>query len=386
MLEGSQLAISGQKGMFERMLDRRADPKAQALPVLRQLGEAGCDKALASLWINPRAFDVTLEAQAAELGETIEGKSLRSFLTYWKALEGVSLSVLVEKNPELVLALHARSDRLPAAARKLVTGSAKPSEVWEFIPADSAVAVAGRTDFEALLQTLDELVPGDAEEGLTDLMQNSLGLPINKELLQALASQIGPDWGFSVAAPSNKDEFPHVLFAVKQRTEAGGPDLSQSLHLLAKVAIGQYNRKNKDQIKIQVAKQDGVDVRYLVNDAKFPKGFQPAFAARDGYLLLGSSPAALDRYRKTGPPPAPGATTPLARISFKQLSMLLKDRRERVVDFIGKKRQLTPQAASKHFENLTWALDLFDTAELVQRNDGERVAWIFRLRTAEPHK
>jgi hypothetical protein len=368
------------------MLDRRADAKAQALPVLRQLGEVGCDKALASLWINPRAFDAVLQAQAAELGETPEGKSLRSFLTYWKALDGVSLSVLVEKNPEVVLSLHARSDRLPAAARKLVAGSAKPSEAWDRLPADSVVAVAGRTDFEALLETLEELLPEEAEEGLTEFLQNALGLPLSKELLQALASQIGPDWGFAVAAPANKEEFPHVLFALRQRGGPGGPDLTQSLHLLAKVAIKEHNRKNKEQIKLEVMKQDGVDVRYLVNNAKFPKGFQPAFAARDGYLLLGSSPAALHRFGQAGPPPPPGAATPLARISFKQLSTLLKDRRDKVVDFLGKKRQLTPQAAGKHFENLTWALDLFDTAELVQHTDGERVAWVFRLRTAEPLK
>jgi hypothetical protein len=51
---------------------------------------------------------------------------------------------------------------------------------------------------------------------------------------------------------------------------------------------------------------------------------------------------------------------------------------------LAKKRQLNHQDAQKHFSHLTWALDLFDTAEIVQQTEGDRVAWVFRLRTAEP--
>src|SRR5205807_2791631 len=145
--------------------------------------------------INPRALEPLLKAQADELGNTPEGKSLAVFLTYWRALDGVSLSLLVDSNPELVVSLHARSDQLPAPARKLVAEMAKPSDVWTRLPADSIIAFGARTDFEALAETLEQLLPGDTEDGLTDVVRQSLGLPIDRELLKALPPHLGPDWG-----------------------------------------------------------------------------------------------------------------------------------------------------------------------------------------------
>jgi hypothetical protein len=387
-VNGPLLAFSGQEAMLKNMLERRADQSAVALPIMRQFRDVGVDKALASVWINPRGLDGVLQAQAGELGkDTPEGKSLRTFLNYWNALEGVSLSVQVDKqNPELVLALHARSELLPEAARKLVADTAKPSEAWALLPADSIVAVAARGDFEVLMETLEQLLPGVGEEGLMDMLQSALGLPLSKELLKELALHVGPDWGFSVAAPAAKDDFPHVLLAFRLRSEPDGADLVESIRLLTKVAIKDYNSKNKDQIDFTTENQNGIEVNNLRNGVKFPKGFRPAFAKKDGYLVVASSPEALHRFGKPSAPRPQGMHTPIMKIGFKQLAALIKDRRESVTAVLGKKRQMTPQAAAKHFEHLTWSLEQFDTAEMVQRTEGNRLAWIFRMRTAEPAK
>ena len=61
-------------------------------------------------------------------------------------------------------------------------------------------------------------------------------------------------------------------------------------------------------------------------------------------------------------------------------------RASNVAGLLAEKRKLSPESAAKRVEVLVWALDLFDSAELVQRTDGDRVAWVFRLRTAEPGK
>jgi hypothetical protein len=390
-LDGSFLAFTGQETMLQRMLERRADVKRPALPLARQLGDIGCNKALANVWINPRAFDTLLAAQAAELGTSLEGKSLKTFLTYWQALEGISLSLQVDSaNPEIIVAVHARADRLPAPARKLVAESAKPSDVWARFPSDSVLTLAARTDFNALLETLEQLLPGDAEDGLTDLMQKSLGLPLNKELLKELAPNVGPDWGFCVAPAPDRKSFPHVLFALRLKSKPEQPQFEQalvsSLEILAGFAIKDYNKKHKDQIKLQKIKQDNVEVRYLVNDEKFPKGFQPAFALKDGYLVVASSPEALERFTKQTPLPPAGAVCPLLRLSFKHLGALVKDRRDLIMGFLTEKQKLGQQAAEHRYAALTWGLDLFDSAELVQRTDGDRVAWVFRLRTAGAEK
>ena len=126
----------------------------QSLLALRHLSAAGAAKAVAGVWLNPRAYDHALEAKALELGNSAEGKSLTTFLHYWKALDGVALSLVVKDSPELVLSVHASSNRLPEPARKVVLDMATPSEVWGALPADSILAVAGRADLGALLETL----------------------------------------------------------------------------------------------------------------------------------------------------------------------------------------------------------------------------------------
>ena len=91
-------------------------------------------------------------------------------------------------------------------------------------------------------------------------------------------------------------------------------------------------------------------------------------------------------FAKQGEAIKAGNTCPLLKVSFKQLATLVKDRREAVTALLAEKHKLTPQSAAKRVETLVWGLELFDTAELVQRTDGERVAWVLRLRTAEPAK
>ncbi|HYV35024.1 MAG TPA: hypothetical protein VE988_04915 [Gemmataceae bacterium] len=388
VVDGNFLAFTGQEEMLRKVLDRRADAKLPPLPLVKHLKDAGCDKALASVWINPRAFEPLLQAQAKELGETPEGKSLKTFLGYWKALDGITLSLDVAKGPAVVLGVHAQIDLLPPAARKVALESANKSELWSRFPADSIMTLAVRTDFEALIETFDQLMPGQAETGLAELLQKSLGVPLSKEFLKELAPHIGPDVGFCVAGNPVKDEFPHILFALRIRPKPDEPGFDKSLvtalQFLAAAGVGDYNRKHKDQIQFKTLKQDGVEVKYLVNDEKFPKGFQPAFAAKEGYLVLGSSPEALKRFA-AGASAVPSATqdSPLLRLSFPKLSRLIKDRRDVLLNFLTEQRQLSKQEAEGRYKALTWGLSLFERAELVQRTTGNHVAWVFRLQTVD---
>lgn len=247
------------------------------------------------------------------------------------------------------------------------------------------MAFAARTDFEALLQTFEQLWPGD-EDGLGDFLQQVLGMPLDREVFKELAPRLGPDVGFCVARPEDRTSFPHVFFAVRIRDKAGdedyGPGLVKTMQVLANAGVKDYNRKHKDQIALKSEVQGGVEVHFLVNDAKFPKGFRPAFALKDGYLVLASSPEALARFTKQSETPAPDRVCPLMKLSFKQLSALVKERKDTIVALLAEKRKLQPAAAAKRFETLVWGLDLFESAELVQRTDGDRVAWVLRVRTA----
>lgn len=388
--DGGFLAFTSQEAMLQSVLERRALQGAQPLPLVKQLKTAGCDKAVASVWINPRAFDQLLKGHLAELAQGIEAKSLKTFLTCWQALDGVTLSVIFDKEPRVVAAVHARMDALPPATRKLVAAAAHPSEIWNRLPPDGILRIAGRTDFVALLDTLDELLPGEGSQSITDVLQHTLGLPLNKEMLKALAPFLGPDWGICLGAPQDKEGVAELLLAVRVQSRPGelelGKTLVKTLQLFARSAVNDYNRKHKDQVQFKTLKQKGSDVYYFVHEGKLPRGFRPAFSYRDGYLIVGTSPEALERFVKRPGGATPSGTSPLMRLSFKKLADLLKERREPIAAFLAGKYGISEQAAGKRLAALRWGLDLFDHAEIVQHTEGNRVAWVFSVSTVAGKK
>ena len=90
---------------------------------LRQLG---ADRALVAVYLNPRAFDADLTVKAEEAGSAV----LKTFLVYWKALDGAVLSLTLDRAATLALGVGGRSEELPAAAQRLFAALAKPSDLW----------------------------------------------------------------------------------------------------------------------------------------------------------------------------------------------------------------------------------------------------------------
>jgi hypothetical protein len=388
-LDGPVLAFAPREGLLREVLRRRAAPKAaRVLPLTDRLKDAGAERALATLWINPRAFDDELRDQAAALAGA-EGHALRAFLPYWKALEGVSLSLKVSQEPEVVLALHARTADLPAAARRLVETAGEPTDLWQRFPKDSIVTAAARVDLTALTEALGEFLTPEARKALLGNLQRELNLPLGDAVFKQLLARLGPDCGLCVAAAPERTAFPHVLIALRIRPgPPGAPPadkaIAGALGLFAGLAVLEHNRKNKDRMELKKEDQDGVLVRYFVNDKKFPPGLRPAFAVKGGYLVLASSPEAVRRFAAEPAPAPPGQDSPLLRLSLRRFGQLLKDRKASVLDFLGNRKGVPKDQAGELLEGLVWALDLFDTLELTQHARAGRVAWVARLRTWVP--
>ena len=47
------------------------------------------------------------------------------------------------------------------------------------------------------------------------------------------------------------------------------------------LAVREHNRRHGDKLRLRSLVQDGVEVKYLVNDEQFPPGFRPAFEFRN---------------------------------------------------------------------------------------------------------
>ncbi|HEX5272675.1 MAG TPA: hypothetical protein VFW33_19395, partial [Gemmataceae bacterium] len=219
-VNGPVLALSSQEAMLRQAIERdRAKGDAEPA-VARQLRLLGADRALAAVWINPRAFDAEM---AYNLGRAKGAEAVvqRAFLRYWKALDGEAIALALEKDARLTLSLRARADELPPAAKRLLSEAARPSDLWDRFPADALLATAGRLDLAALLEMLGDFQTTEARAATAEALDRTFGAPMGKDFVREVLPALGPDLGFCLLAPAPTDKgpLPHALFAIRVRPE-----------------------------------------------------------------------------------------------------------------------------------------------------------------------
>jgi hypothetical protein len=390
-LNGPMLAVSPQEALLLQAIDlERKAPAADkdVPPLARRLVQLGVDKALMALWINPRAFDPELDVRAGQ-AKGNEAAFLKTFLSNWKALDGIALFGTPTEQLEFGMTIRAKPDRLSPGLRKFLAEAARPSELWQAFPDDALLAVAGRIDVPALLDMIGDFLPDNARKPFRDLLeQGTLPAPLGK-LTKDVLPNMGPDVGFCVVAPKPDDKgwSPQALWALRVRPGKGEVPADQTLldtmNFFANLAVFDHNTKHPDRLELKTMQQDKLEVKYFVNDKRFPPGFQPAYAIKEGYLLLASSPESVRSF-KIGARSDAGEETPLLRASLTALRSYLKDRREPLVNYLAEKNQLKPEEVVRRLEGLRLGLQFFDRVELVQRSTPEQFTLTWRVKTSAP--
>jgi hypothetical protein len=391
-LRGPVLAFSSQEQVLHRVIDRDRQADAEAEPaVARELRLLGADRDLAALWLNPRAFDADLEQHAAR-ADGPEAGVRKGVLTYWKALDGLAVSLALHRDDvELRLAVRAHEKRLPAPARPLFTREGRRSELWRLFPENALLTVAGRIDLSCLDEALGPFLAADAQKALREKVDRATGL-LGKDVLRDVLPALGPDWGCCVSAPPpGKAWFPHVLWALRVRPGDQEPPvdrvLLKALSTVATVAVFAYNSNHADPITVKIVMQGPTEVSCISNPKLFPPGLEPAFASKDGYLLLASSPAAIAAFRGSpspGAPPGGEAEVPLVRLSLRELRRFVGERLDVVTAYVAEKNGLPREAVTHHLSGLLQATELLDRLELSQRSGPGRFTLTLRLRTELP--
>ncbi len=385
-LHGPVLVFSSKEEALRQAIDRDRRPTEGEPELARQLRLLGADRRLAALWINPRAFDGDMEKKAAASPKPSEAAFARGFLACWKALDGIALTFDVDRDAGLSLALRARPQDLPAAARRLFAAAAGPSELWERFPADAFLAAAARLDAAALFDLgADFLTPEDRAAQVSAL-QGRLGAPLDKDAVQDILPNIGPDVGLCVGPPPAGDAawFPQVLFALRVRPGAQAPPVDEALlsalNSYALVAVAGYNTTHPDRLSLKQVSQGGVAVKFFANE-HLPPGLRPAYALKDGYLVLASAPEVIERFGAAAPRP-PAAEAPLLRVSGKALRSYLEDRREPLIQAAAEKNQISRTEAERRLNGLLLVLELFDRVEVSQRPAAGQLLLSVRLQPA----
>jgi hypothetical protein len=392
-LNGSTLVFSFQESMLQQVIDRSLNEKIRTADsrVLAQLRRLGFDKALAVLWFNPRAFDLHVK-KSIEATKGLEAVIGQALLRYWQALEGAGLALVVSKNIELKLAVRARTDKLPAAIRRFFDEPTRPSKLWNRFPSNALFAFAGQIDATALAQFLGEFIPAKTRKSFLADLNRSLDAGFGLQIKDILP-QIGPDIGLCVTSPRDKETlFPYLTMALRVHPGPKKPHVDQALfnglNSLALLAVLSYNSSTKtDSLRLKSVMQEQIEVKYLENDKLFPAGFKPAFALKEGYLLLTTSPEAVREFKKTnGVSASSSAGALLLRISLKEWKQFLGNRRKALIDYASARDKIAREKASQQMDAFLWALGLFDHLELHQRTGSGQVTWTLTMHPAVASK
>jgi hypothetical protein len=393
-LRGPVLIFSGEEAMLRQAFDADRAAPANADPALsRRLQEAGADKAVIALWVNPRALDAQVDARASEGKETEQEAGRKTVAACWKALDDIVVSFHLDRDLSVSLALRGRPEAMPPGVRRFLGETARPSELWKVFPENALLALALRVDGPALFEAVADFLPPEDRRSLRADLNRTLGAALGKDLFKDVMPAIGPDVGLCITAPAPgaKEWFPRVVLALRVASSRGaaGVDraLLSALHVGAMTAVLAYNSEHRDhEVRLVTTTLDDQDVRYLAGEGILPGGLQPTFALRGGYLILASS---LDVLRAFRAPEAGGPTPdsfPLLRVSFKDWRAYLKERREDLTESMVRREGLDRDEARRRLDALADALQFVDRLEVRQRTAPGLAVFTLSIRTAQPLK
>ena len=339
--------------------------------------------AAAVLLVNPRALDAELAAQAAR-GRPADQPFLNRFRGYWAALDAAALYVEPGRDLEAGLAL------LPRGGAKgfFDPGALAASRLWSAIPDDALLAVAGRQKVSELVEWLGGFLPEDGRRAVRGAVGQTLGPVIGRERLPLVLDALGPDWGLWVEPPrADAGVLPVPVFALE--VQSAGPRGAEAAKALAgavdyafQTARVMHNAAHPDQLDLNEEKDGDAAIKSLAGDKVFPPGVRPAFALKEGFLLLASDPAAIRRFRR---PAAEGSTDVLlARSSLTSVRAYLEAKATSLTKFLADRSATPPAEVARQLREVAEALELFDRIDVLARPRGRTVHLAVRLKMAKP--
>jgi hypothetical protein len=388
-LNGPILAFSSGEALVKQAIEGDRGRRDGEPAVARELRLLGAERALAALWVNPRAFDAAMTANAAR-ARPEEAAAQRALLGAWKALDGAALTLSLEKDLRLGLAVRARAELLPPAWRRLLDGTATASELWGRFPEDALLTVAGRLDATALLEALDELLAPASRRALHEALERSFGDPAGMEFVTGLLPALGPDIGVCVTAPPAAEPsfWPRAVAALKVRRGTGPASAEtaalNALTFYAQLAVISHNKSQKETISLRTEAAQGVEVRCLTGGA-FPPGVRPAFALHDGLLIVGSTPEAVRELALAPRRAVPGGgEAPLLRLSLGRLRRYLESRRDALVAAVAQREGAGKDEAARRLAGLLAVLEHGEQLVLTRGRTGPAGTLTLRLETTRP--
>lgn len=387
---GNVFAFSSSETDIKAFIDRdKTAPTRNAIAT--RMTTLGVADSPAVLLINPRPLDAEVRAKVAT-AKPDEKRFLERFAEVWAGLEAAAVYVNLDADLEVGLALRFHAEKLPADAKRWLTGvrTTRPAEL--LIPSDALFGFAGHVRVVELIDLVASVAPVEmGKPGFDDWIARTLGPVIGKDKLPVVLNALGPNWAAWVEPPVKDAFLPTLVAAI----EISGADRAKSEKaLIDAVGFGfrmvavAYNVDHPDQIEVVEEKDQktGAVIVSLVNDKGFPAGFRPSFAVQHGYLVLATSPEAITRFTAPRPGAKPNDYATLARLSGTACREYLMTHGRKLATFlagfgVGEEKQLAKQIAT-----VATAMELLDAADVTIRGDDSSLKISVRIKTAKPLK
>ncbi len=394
---GDLFAFSGSEADIKSFIDRdkAAPPVSEKTPELvARMQKLGVADAAGVILINPRPLDAEVKARVAS-AKPAEKRFLERFAEVWAALDTAAVYLALDTNLEVGVSLRFHPDKLPADAKKWLTGLGTGSRAARLIPKDAMFGVAGHIRAAELIDLVASLAPiEDGKPGVKEWIAQTLGPVVGRDNLPLVLDALGPNWAVW-AEPPVKDSFLPTLVAAIEISGEGEArvkaekSLVQALEfgfLMARVA---YNATHPDQIELKEEKdpKSGAVIRSLVNEKGFPPGLRPSFAVVNGYLVLATSSEAIERFEvPAADKQQPGDTT-LAVFSGPRTREYLRAHGPKLAKFLSEMGAVGDEKKTREIlEALADVLELIDSADVITRPDENGLRIAVRIKPTLPLK
>jgi hypothetical protein len=377
-IRGGTFVLATRDQMLQEVLTRLGQQAKAPTPLQTALQTGAPGKPLASVWINPRAFDAELQhnLKSAKGGDAT---ALANFIRYWDAIDSVVLSLALDADVYVNATVQARVAALPASARRFLETASEASDLPAKLPADALLACAGRLQCDALFEMLSEFLTPEDAKSLREKADGFMRAAGGRKFIDDVLPCLGPDFAICMTAPPAEDKnwFPHVFLALgvspgKNKDKPVDEAVLEAINWTATAAVFAYNGLGGSPLTVETMIVDKLKIKYVDGGDGFPPGLRPAFTLQQGFLTIGSSPEAL---RKAGEvlkaKPAVRDHQPIFWMSVKDLRKFLNDRREQVTEYLAQKDKINKTDAAKRIENLLELVKWIDRVELTRPQAGQ---------------
>jgi hypothetical protein len=395
---GAVFAFSGVETEIKSFIDRDrtgaklADKSPELVERLKKLEIAD---AAGVILINPRALDAEVKSKVAS-AKPDEKRFLSRFDEIWSALDSAALYLNIEKNLELGVAVRFQEGKLPADARKWLTGARNATTAESLIPPTALFGISGQVRAKELIEVVASLAPLDpGKHGVNEWFTQVIGPIVGRDKLQLVLDSLGPNWAVWAEQPNKGGVLPTLVAAVEISGDEGESRAKAEKSLLQAIEFGFnaarfiYNSKHQDQIEIREEKdpRTGSTIKLLVNDKGFPPGFKPAFAVVRGYLVVATSPEAIKRFEvfATESPPNKGYST-IARFSGKQTRAYLLANGSQLAKILAEFGVGAELTLREQLDSLATVLELIESADLIVRGNDRGIRLGVRIDLTKPLK